>query len=352
VKIRSISILLLTCVFLLSACGSAAGQPTFDLETIYTAAALTAQAQSAQTVISPTKVPQATPTVPTLPASATPVITSPTAAPSTLCDSALFVSDVSIPDGTIITYGTTFDKTWKLQNTGICTWETTYYIQYESGPLPPTSPKVFLPNRVAPGQTVDITTSFDMQLNSGNQRSNFSLRNASGTIVPISNSYQQNNMFYVEITATNGTQTPAVTGTVGVLTPLTDCQTILNNAVTALPASWTMVDEPYVDPRSNSSGTVCHIETDGTGVDFDALGINGVANALEASLVGWTPDLSRYGNGPTSVVRGYQRGSDVMLMSVSWAPSADANCPPNQPISSCVLTPQQRLYTIILRGWQ
>jgi hypothetical protein len=349
VKIRSISILLLTCVFLLSACGSPASQPTFDVNAIYTAAAQTAQAQTAQTAaVPPTKAPQAT-QAPL--ASLTAVITS-TAAPSTLCDSALFVTDVTIPDGTLFAYGSSFDKVWKLKNTGTCTWNSSYFIQYENGPLPPVTAKVFLPNSVAPQQTVDVQASFTVQLNSGTNRSNWSLRNASGTIVPISNSYQQNNMFYVEINATNGSQTPTVTGTVGVLTPLIDCQTIRDNAEIALPFHWTMFDEPFTDQWTGKSGMVCHVEADGTGVDFDALGLNGVADALEGSLVGWTPNFNHYGNGATGLVRAYQRGSEVMTLSVSWSPSADANCPTNQPISSCVLTPQQRLYAIILRGWQ
>lgn len=50
----------------------------------------------------------------------TPTITT-TAEPCTM--SAVLISDVSIPAGTILTPGQLFTKTWRLQNTGTCAWE-------------------------------------------------------------------------------------------------------------------------------------------------------------------------------------------------------------------------------------
>lgn len=50
----------------------------------------------------------------------TPTITA-TAEPCTM--SAILISDVSIPAGTILTPGQLFTKTWRLQNTGTCAWE-------------------------------------------------------------------------------------------------------------------------------------------------------------------------------------------------------------------------------------
>jgi len=50
----------------------------------------------------------------------TPTITT-TAEPCTM--SAILISDVSIPAGTILTPGQQFTKTWRLQNTGTCAWE-------------------------------------------------------------------------------------------------------------------------------------------------------------------------------------------------------------------------------------
>jgi Ig-like domain from next to BRCA1 gene len=47
-----------------------------------------------------------------------------------ICDQMLFVSDVSVPDGSTMTAGQEFVKTWKVKNTGPCTWTTNYSIVF------------------------------------------------------------------------------------------------------------------------------------------------------------------------------------------------------------------------------
>ena len=42
------------------------------------------------------------------------------------CDSAQFVSDLSIPDGSSVAPGAAFTKTWRLLNNGTCTWGPSY----------------------------------------------------------------------------------------------------------------------------------------------------------------------------------------------------------------------------------
>jgi hypothetical protein len=140
--------------------------------------------------------------------------------------------------------------------------------------------------------------------------------------------------------------------------PLADCQAIHDSASAALQYRFTMVDAPYTDPGTGQTGMVCHVEADGTGADFDALGIQGVIGILETSVIGeegltgWKYDPSLQADGPTGTSRGYRRGSSLLTISVSWEPTADANCPSDQPISACVLTPEQKLYIIMLEGRQ
>jgi len=51
---------------------------------------------------------------------------------------ATFVSDISIPDGTVVVPGARFTKTWEIQNTGSATWGTGYDWRFEAGaPLGP-----------------------------------------------------------------------------------------------------------------------------------------------------------------------------------------------------------------------
>src|SRR6478609_8802676 len=53
-----------------------------------------------------------------------PTITN-TPEPTQACDSAEFMDDVTIPDGTIVKTGETFIKTWRFKNIGTCTWDAT-----------------------------------------------------------------------------------------------------------------------------------------------------------------------------------------------------------------------------------
>jgi len=52
---------------------------------------------------------------------------------TTGCDNSVYISDVTIPDGTTIAAGQNFTKTWKVSNTGTCAWTATYQIIFISG---------------------------------------------------------------------------------------------------------------------------------------------------------------------------------------------------------------------------
>ncbi len=44
-----------------------------------------------------------------------------------------FVSDLTIPDNTFITYGATMDKQWLVQNSGTCDWNADYRLRHIGG---------------------------------------------------------------------------------------------------------------------------------------------------------------------------------------------------------------------------
>lgn len=75
-----------------------------------------------------TLVPTPVPPTPTLPPT-------PQAAQSGSCTNGLsFIADVTIPDGTIVTAGSSMDKRWEVKNTGTCNWEEGYTLRLISGP--------------------------------------------------------------------------------------------------------------------------------------------------------------------------------------------------------------------------
>src|SRR5574341_1656102 len=100
-------------------------EPTVSVEAIYTAAyqTFTAQQATQQALLPPTGTPTAT-LFPTLPMPTQPFLLPPTAFSSPTagvvqgCDKSVFVSDVTIPDGTVMSPGQKFTKTWLMQNAG------------------------------------------------------------------------------------------------------------------------------------------------------------------------------------------------------------------------------------------
>jgi hypothetical protein len=128
--------LLLVCtplLLILNACGSSSidATPSLSVDAVFTAARQTFSAQAAanMTVTPPPGIP-----APTLAAVASPSQTLSVGNPN-VCDNASYVSDVTIPDGTVIAAGSGFVKTWLLHNTGTCTWTTEYKLSFYSGDL-------------------------------------------------------------------------------------------------------------------------------------------------------------------------------------------------------------------------
>ena len=96
-------------------------------------------------------------------------------------ESASFVSDVTIADGSYIAPGSTFTKTWRIRNNGTTTWTTNYKLVFVSGTQMSAQNFVNLPYNVGPGQTVDISVQMTAPTDAGTYKSNWMLVNESGT---------------------------------------------------------------------------------------------------------------------------------------------------------------------------
>ncbi|HUI88900.1 MAG TPA: NBR1-Ig-like domain-containing protein [Anaerolineales bacterium] len=171
-------------------------------DAILTAAALTVQAQlSAENTptLSPantaTPIPSAnTPTLTPVPSSTLPPA-APSATATSNCDNALFVTDVTYPDNTVVTASSTFTKTWRLQNVGSCSWTPSYALVFVSNNLMNGPTVQALSGNVNPGQTVDISVNLQAPSGNGTYTGNWGLRNASGVIFT---------HFYVQIVVNSG----------------------------------------------------------------------------------------------------------------------------------------------------
>jgi hypothetical protein len=95
-------------------------------------------------------------------------------------NSAEFVQDVTIPDGEIVAPGASITKTWRLTNSGSCTWDGSYALVLVDGDLTG-APKDFpLSQTVPPGDSLDLSIPILVPQEPGDHHANWLLRDGRG----------------------------------------------------------------------------------------------------------------------------------------------------------------------------
>lgn len=96
------------------------------------------------------------------------------------CNQMHFVDDVTIPDGTVFKGGTTFRKTWRIQNTGTCSWDRNYGLYFTGGDRMGQAVAVMLEKNVYPGESIDVSVDLMAPFDNGTYQSNWMMRSGSG----------------------------------------------------------------------------------------------------------------------------------------------------------------------------
>lgn len=201
-------IVLLVAGLSLSACDLLSSQPTANPETAQTQVVKTVQAVLTRSAFETLVAVGATPLVPTnapaqptatpwvitatpLPATATPI--PPTATPVPLlptatataalpCNALSFVTDVTVPDGSVYAPGESFVKTWRLRNSGSCAWVPGYALVFADGNSMNGQAAVNLTTTVNPGDTVDVSVTLTAPRDTGDYTGNWKMRSAQGIV--------------------------------------------------------------------------------------------------------------------------------------------------------------------------
>ena len=122
-------------------------------------------------VPSDTPLPTATqtplPTATQLPPTATRVPSTATPLP---CLAVRFVKDVTVPDGTKYTAGTSFTKTWELENVGSCTWTNDFELVFVKGDRMSGEDNTPLDEEVKPGEKVRVSIDLVAPFETGEYR--------------------------------------------------------------------------------------------------------------------------------------------------------------------------------------
>ncbi|MCQ3936384.1 MAG: hypothetical protein DPW18_04980 [Chloroflexi bacterium] len=170
-------------------------EPTPDVNAIRTSAANTVVAEFTLTaaVSTPTSQPPTETPTQAAPPTETPTVALATnltevalGTPAAICDDYSFdltTLDVTIPDGTPMSPGQEFVKTWRIKNTGICTWDTNYkaIFSYSSPPNEDMDAQpIPLAALVAPGQEVEVSVQFKAPTTPGEYTGYWQMVNSKG----------------------------------------------------------------------------------------------------------------------------------------------------------------------------
>jgi hypothetical protein len=135
------------------------------------------------------------------------------------------------------------------------------------------------------------------------------------------------------------------------LTPLgtDECATLAGALELNLGIAGQTVEVPYTDYIANRSGTACETTISGTGAWFSDLPSTFDDAKATVLGLGWEEDtLVGAAGGPGAMATGFRQAGKQCRLLVYWEPSDEADCPTDQPIHSCEVDPEQKVYTILL----
>jgi hypothetical protein len=142
---------------------------------------------------------------------ATPSTTESPATAKTCTDRITFVRDITVPDGTKAPPNKEFTKTWRLKNSGTCTWDTAYDVVFVDGDQMSGPDETPLLIEVPPGKNLDVSIRLTSPSKKGTYKGLWGLRNGDGQVFGIGK--QGKKPFWVQIRVTKSA--PAATKPTG-----------------------------------------------------------------------------------------------------------------------------------------
>ncbi len=129
------------------------------------------------------------------------------------------------------------------------------------------------------------------------------------------------------------------------------CKSLTDNMAQVYGRDATLTpDAFFIDPMgsSGSEGTGCKATITGTEVLFTSP--QAVVERMDSVLMGlgWATDPKYRVGSSMGTGQGYYKENALCLLTVTWQPSPDANCPSDKPLDECLLQPEQKIYLVEL----
>jgi len=191
------NLLVISLIMTISILGTSCGPrveptPTVDPQAIMTEVAQTISAELTQVALltpsptatsEPTATPQPLPTqalppAPTSPSGTGLLPTLPAASP----DNATWIADVTVPDETLFAKNSKFTKTWKVENSGTTTWNSSYALIYIDGAPIPENTIISIVNEVKPKVQVELSVVLQAPASDGTYTVWFRMMNDKGQL--------------------------------------------------------------------------------------------------------------------------------------------------------------------------
>lgn len=262
-RVKLVSILLVV-TLALSACGKAAEtpDPTQTLAAVYTAAAVTMTAQAALFTATPlplptntnTPEPTRTPEVTNTPAGA---VLPPVIGPGATGDLSAWMSDITVPDGSVMEAGKAFTKTWQVYNKGTTTWTTGYKLVFVSGESM-SGVSTAITAEVKPNTSANVSVNLVAPTTAGTKKGFWRLQNGAGSFF--------GDQLYVEIIVGGTPGTAGPTATLGTPASPTSTATAIvwvesmieaGDTCNALAESYNITKQQLIDKNLEAYPNLC-----------------------------------------------------------------------------------------------
>jgi hypothetical protein len=128
--------------------------------------------------------------------------------------------------------------------------------------------------------------------------------------------------------------------------PATECQKFAGQTQDAVGFAMKASEDDFTDLADGSEGRACHIS--GSAADQAFTGPLELMARIGKVFGDWRDDPSRAAEGTDGAEKGYVSGDRIATVQVSWEPGPGVVCSDKQPLASCKILPQQKLWSAVV----
>jgi len=128
--------------------------------------------------------------------------------------------------------------------------------------------------------------------------------------------------------------------------PPADCRKFAAQAQAAVGFAMTAGEDDFTDLTDGSDGRSCHISGSAANQNYGAPAE--LAARVGQAFGDWKEDPARAADASSGLEKGLVSGNRIATIQVSWEPGPGAICSDKEPLSACRITPQQKLWNVVI----